>query len=112
MKTERTKVEGNMFVFAVAKSDYELENLNPGDLPFSYKLKSYDYGDENAVRVHEFPVTGTIPSGIDITLKCIENLREQIEAIETKAKKDVAGLEKRIKALALIEYKPDVPAED
>jgi len=107
MKTQRTLVEGTMFVFAKAKSEYELDNLEPGDLPFKYELKSYDYGDEDCVRLHEFAVSDYVPDGIDITLKCIENLKEQITVIEEDAKKAVKKLEDRIKALALIEYKPE-----
>ena len=107
MKTERTKVEGTMYVFAKAKSEYQLKNLETDELPFQYVLKSYDYGDEDCVRLHEFEVSDYLPEGIDITLKCVENLKEQIIAVEQKAKKDIADLNARIKALALIEYRPD-----
>lgn len=107
MKTQRTKVEGTMYVFAQAKSEYELSKLKPGELPFKYKLKSYDYGDESCVRLHEFPVSSYIPDGIDITLKCVENLKEQIVALEKETAEKVAELNERIKALALIEYRPE-----
>ena len=106
MKTKRTQVEGTMYVFAKAKSDYQLDNLDPGELPFEYVLKSYDYGDEDCVRLHEFPVSDYLPEGIDITLKCVENLREQIVAIEKTTAIKIRDLEKRIRHLALIEYKP------
>lgn len=113
MKTEETRVDGAMYVFATAKSSYELDNLEPGELPFTYELKSYDYGDENCVRVHEIPVTGLVPAGIDITIACIKNLEEKIEALEKECAKEVEKLRVRIKALALIEFKPVVEeAED
>ena len=107
MKTERTEVTGTMYVFAKAKSEYELDHLDPGELPFRYILRSYDYGDEDCVRLHEFEVSSFLPEGIDITLKCVENLREQIVKIQEEAKTKVRELEDRIKALALIEYRPE-----
>ena len=112
MKTERTLVEGKMFVFAKAKSEFQLEQCVPGDLPFDYVLKSYDYGDEDCVRLHEFDVSDYLPDGIDITLKCVENLKEQMVAIEKKAKADIKDLEARIRSLALIEYIPDATLEE
>lgn len=107
MKTEKTKVEGSMYVFATTKPDWELDNLEPGDLPFYYEIKSYDYGDERSVRIHEQNVIVTIPSGIDVTLACIDNLKEQIEVVRKEAEEKVENLEKRIRALALIEYQPE-----
>lgn len=112
MKTKKTKVEGTLYVFAQAKSNYALENLAPGSLPFYYDIKSYDYGNEDAVRLHEFTVSEYVPDGIDITMKCVENLEEQIESVMQKADSEVANLRDRIKALALIEYKPDATPED
>jgi hypothetical protein len=89
------------------KSVYQLENLKEDELPFTYELKTYDYGDESCVRIHDFPISGMVPEGIDITVKAIENLKEKITAVQQEAKKEVKNLEDRIKALALIEYKPD-----
>jgi hypothetical protein len=106
MKTERTLVTGNMYVFAKAKSEYQLGNLKENELPFDYVLKSYDFGDEDCVRIHEFPVQDYLPEGIDITLKCVENLQEQIIELEKKTKNKVKELTARIRALALIEHQP------
>lgn len=108
MKTKRTLVEGTMYVFAKAKSQYQLDNLEPGELPFEYVLKSYDYGDEECVRLHSFQCNDYLPEGIDITLKCVENLKERIIAVRKQADEDVAELESRIKRLALIEYQPNL----
>lgn len=107
MKTSRMKIEGTCYVFAKAKSDYQLENLKPGELPFRYEIKSYDYGDENCVRLCEFPVSTYIPNGIDITLACVDNLKELIEVLEKEHATKIEELNDRIKALALIEYRPD-----
>ena len=108
MKTEKTLVEGTMYVFAKAKSKYQLETMEAGELPFTYELKSYDYGDEDCVRLHEFDVSDYLPEGIDITLKCVENLQEQIAAVQQRAEKDIEELEERIRRLAMIEYHPDL----
>ena len=111
MKTEKTQVDGTMYVFAEAKSSYELEKLDYGELPFRYKIKSYDHGDEASVRLMEHPVAIVVPEGIDITLECISNLKEKIVSLEKDCASAVASLNKRIKALALIEYKPEPQPE-
>lgn len=106
MKTARTVIHDTVYIFAETKSQYALDNLDPGELPFTYKVQSYDLGDENRVRICEQEVSITIPDGIDITLECIKNLQERIETVEKDAAKKVANLKERIKNLALIEYKP------
>lgn len=108
MKTTKENIERTVYVFAEAKTQYELENLEAGELPFTYKVKQYDYGDESSVRIMEQPIILTIPEGIDITLECVKNLEEKIVALEADCKKEVAELRERIRSLALIEYKPEV----
>lgn len=108
MKTEETVVNGVMYVFAEPKPAYEIESLDPGELPFIYILKSYDYESEDSVRVCEFPVTGTVPAGIDITMKAIEGFREKIVEVQKEADRKILRLEDKIKALLLITYQPDV----
>lgn len=107
MKTTEETIQRPVYVFAEAKTEYQLDNLEPGELPYDYKVKSFDYGDEGSVRIMEQEILIKIPAGIDITMECIRNLEEKIVAVEKKADEEVANLRKRIKALALIEYKPD-----
>jgi len=112
MKTTKENIERTVYVFAEAKTSYELENLEVGELPFTYKVKQYDYGDESCVRIMEQAIILTIPEGIDITLECVKNLEEKILALEAECVKEVAELRERIRNLALIEYKPDATPED
>lgn len=112
MKTEKTTITDTVYVFAEAKSEYQLENLEPGELPFNYTVKSYDLGSESSVRIMEAPVTLVIPDGIDLTLECIKNLEEKIEVIQKKADKEIQDIRDRIRNLALIEYKPVPEPED
>lgn len=107
MKTEAETIERTVYVFAEAKSQHQLDNLDPGELPFEYKVKQYDYGDESCVRVHEQQISVHIPAGIDLTLECVKNLEEKIVSVQKNADDEIADLRTRIKALALIEYKPD-----
>lgn len=111
MKTERTEITRDVYVFVVPKSDWEINSLEPGELPYRYEVKSYDYGSESSVRIHKCPVTVTIPAGIDITMECISNLREQISEIRKKADTDIENLEERIRRLALLEYNPEISDE-
>lgn len=112
MKTEKTTLNRDVYIFAEAKSKYQIENLEPGELPFEYKVKSYDYGDESCVRIMELPIVVQIPEGIDITLECVKNLQEKIEAVRKQAASDIKDLEERIKALTLIEYQPQMETSD
>lgn len=111
MKTQAQTLERKVFLYAEAKSQYQIDNLEPGELPFEYRVKEFDYGDESCVRIHEQAILVQVPEGIDITLACIKNLEEKITKIEEDAAIEVADLRKRIKALALIEYKPETPDE-
>ena len=107
MKTEAETIERTVYVFAEAKTKHQLDNLAPGELPFEYKVKQYDYGDESSVRVHEQEISVHIPAGIDLTLECVRNLEEKIICVQKDADAEIADLRQRIKALALIEYKPE-----
>lgn len=106
MKTEKQTITRNVYVYAEAKSKYQIEKLEPGELPFDYKVKGYDYGDESSVRIMEQPISIVIPEGIDITLECVKNLQEKIDAIRKESAKQIKDLEDRIRSLTLIEYKP------
>lgn len=107
MITTKENIERSVYIFAVAKTQYQLENLAEGELPFEYRVKAYDFGDETCVRIMEQPLIITIPEGIDITLECVKNLEEKIVAVEKEAALEVADLRKRIRALALITYQPE-----
>ena len=107
MKTTKQVINSTVYLFADAKSQYCIDNLQPGELPFEYEVRSYDYGNETCVRLMEFPITLTVPEGIDITLECIKNLKEKIVAVQDAADLEIADLNERIRGLALIEHQPD-----
>jgi len=106
MKTKNEVIERTVYVYAEAKSQYEIDNLDPGEAPFTFRIKEFDYGDESCVRIHEEPISVMIPAGIDITLECVKNLEERIEVVRKEADKEIEDLRARIRQLALIEYKP------
>jgi hypothetical protein len=112
MKTTKQTITRNIYVFAEAKTKYQLKNLAPGELPFDYKLKAYDYGDESCVRIMEQPISVVIPEGIDITLECVKNLQEKIDAIRKDSAERIKELEERIRNLTLIEYRPVNDGDD
>lgn len=112
MKTKQETLRTTVFVYAQAKSKYEIENLKPDELPWEYRVKDFDYGDESSVRIMEHEILIPIPDGIDITSQCIMNLKEKIVAVEKQAKADIKDLNDRIRNLALIEYKPDNDERD
>jgi len=107
MKTIRENLQATVYVFAKPKTEWELSRSEPNELPWKYEVKAYDYGDESCVRIMEHEILVPIPAGIDVTTECIANLKEKINAIEKQAKADIDDLHERIRALALIEYKPE-----
>lgn len=107
MKTTQETIRTTVYVYAQPKTKYQLENLAEGELPFTYHVKDYDYGDETSVRIMEHEILLPIPAGIDITAQCILNLKEKINAVKKQAEDDVADLNQRIRDLSLLEYKPD-----
>jgi hypothetical protein len=111
MKSTPATIKAKVYVFAEPKTKYQLENLEPGELAYRYVVKSYDFGNEDSVRLLEHEIEVAVPGGIDITSACIQNLKERIDAIEKDAKKEIEDLEQRILDLALIEYRPE-PEDD
>lgn len=112
MKTDGRTITSKVYIFAEMKTNWELDHLEDGGLPFKFRVKDFDYGNENCVRIMEYEVDIPIPAGIDLTEKCIENLREKIRAVEEECKTEVADLQQRIRNLSLIEYKPEASDND
>ena len=114
MKTTNEVVKSTAYIWAVPKSEWllkkeveENDGIIEGICPFRYEITddNSDYRS-SAVLVHEFDIAGVVPAGIDLVLKAVETLRGKIAEIQAEADKEVAELEKQIKNLALIEYKP------
>lgn len=112
MKTKSESITATVYVYAKAKSKWQLENLKPDEMPFEYNVKDYDYGDESSVRIMEQEITLNIPADIDITAACISNLQERIIAVRQQASKEIENLSQRIRDLSLIEYKCDQSTTD
>lgn len=111
MKTKQEAYRTTVYVYAQAKSKYQIDKLKPGELPWEYRVKDFDYGDESSVRIMEHEILVPIPADIDVTTKCIENLKEKIDAVKKQAEEDIADLNERIRNLALIEYRPEPEPE-
>ena len=114
MKTERTNVGGTCYIWAVPKSDYQLQQevKDEGDavkvIPFKYVIRtSSTHWQTDAVLVHEFPVTGTVPEGVDLIKAAVQTMHDEIIRIRKEADKSIAELEERISKLALLEYTPE-----
>lgn len=111
MKTKQENLRTTVYVYAQAKSKYQIEQMKPGELPWEYRVKDFDYGDESSVRIMEHEILIPIPADIDVTTKCIENLKEKINAVQKQAEEDIQDLNDRIRNLALIEYRPEEPVD-
>lgn len=107
MKTKKESLRTTVYVYAKPKTKWEIEQLKPGELPWEYRVKDFDYGDESSVRIMEHEILIPIPDGIDITSQCILNLKEKIVAVQKQAEDDIKDLNDRISRLALIEYQPE-----
>ena len=115
MKTAKTNVEGTCYIWAYPKTDYEIStelDAVAGDMtkviPFKYVITSNSANwRDDAVLVHEFPVTGMVPAGVDLVKAAVETLRTEIQRVQKEAADKVLELEEKIKNLALIEYQPE-----
>lgn len=115
MKTEKTKVEGTMYIWAYPKTEWELsqelkeagEGMEHTVLPFKYRITSSDTNySQGTVLVADFEVVGTVPEGVDLVKAAIKTLRAEIEEARKEYEKKKVELEEQIGKLALIEYQP------
>lgn len=115
MKTKRTTVEGVNYIWAYPKTNWEIEqDLQEVDgdmtkvVPFNYQITSNSANwRDDSVLVHEFPVVGNVPAGIDLVKAAVKTLQAEIAQVQAEAEAKVAELNEKIKNLALIEYRPD-----
>jgi len=105
MKTEREKIVGMAAVWALPRTDWEIEQSENGRA-FKYCIKTDTAWQDGAVKVCEFDAEAWIPEGLDLVAKAIETMQEKINKIEANAKKEVEDLMSQIASLQLIELQP------
>lgn len=93
------KPEGTGYVYQ------EHKNID-GYLVFS---SNYDLGDsyEGAVRINTIDVDVPYPDLTELTGRCVEALKEQIEEVKNKAHIEVTKLEEQINNLLCITHQVD-----
>ena len=108
MKTKHTKVTQKMSIWAIPKSDYDLEDLSPGEMPFDYKIftNMNTPWQDGSVKVDTQEVDLWVPAGVDLLEQAIETLKEQIKETRAEAQSKITKYEQQIEQLTLIEYKP------
>lgn len=105
MKTKREKVSGTAAVWALPRTEWEIEQSDDGR-PFRYTIKTETAWQDGAVKVCEFDAETYIPEGLDLVAKAIETMQEKIETIQKRAEQEVGDLITQISSLRLLEHQP------
>ena len=110
MKTKRTEVVQKMAIWAIPKSDYEIEESAPGEMPFKYQIMTSGGSpwQDGSVKVHEKEITMYVPAGLDLLEKAVETLKEQIKETRAEAQSKIYKYEAQINNLLLIEWDGNV----
>ena len=106
MKTKRTEVVQKMAIWAIPKSDYEIEE-SPNEMPFNYKIMTGPCStpwQDGSVKVHEADMTMYVPAGLDLLEKAVETLKDQIKETRAEAQSKIVKYEAQINNLLLIEW--------
>lgn len=105
MRTQRERVKGPAYVWAIPRTTHEIENSEDGRA-FNYSIRTDTAWQDGAVKVCEFKAEAWVPEGIDLVAKAIETMQEKITSIQRNAQKEVDSLLDRISSLQLIEHQP------
>lgn len=106
MKTKRTEVVQKMSIWAIPKSDYEIDESKPGEMPFNYKIMTTmnTPWQDGSVKVHEAEMVMYVPAGLDLLEKAVETLKEQIKETRAEAQSKIHKYEEQINNLMLLEW--------
>ena len=103
MRTEREQVIGMAAIWAMPRTEWEIEQSDD-KRPFKYCIKTDTAWQDGAVKVCEFDAAAWVPEGIDLIAKAIETMQDKIDSIQKNAEKEVASLLTQISSLQLLEH--------
>lgn len=108
MKTERTKVTQEVHIWAIPKSEWEIQE-SPNELPFRYQMFTNHNTpwQDGSVKVSSHDVDLYVPADIDLLGAAIETLKEQIETVRNESWVKIKKFEEQIQNLTLLEHKPE-----
>lgn len=110
-KTERTCVEGTVGIWAVPKTDWEMDTereegvSNP--LPFKFQLSTGTVYTTGAIKLHEVEVSAWLPDGIDLLQAALKTLKEEMEHERASHDMKMADLQRRMDSLLLLTHDPE-----
>jgi len=103
MKTKNTTFTQTVGVWAIPKSSYQIEQ-NPDAEPFDFQVQTGMAWQNGAVKVHEEPITITVPEGINLTAKAIETLELAKAELYGSLKEQIKEIDNQIRTLSLLEH--------
>ena len=110
-KTTKTPVTGEIEIWAVPKTNWEMEQETiEGDahpIPFKFKLSTGKLWTDGAVKLHTQDISVVCPGGIDLLSSALATLREEKEEERRTFEKRIAELDMKIQALAMLTYIPE-----
>ena len=110
-KTRETTVTGEIEIWAVPKTAWEMEQEvdagEPHPIPFKFKLSTGKVWTDGAVKLHTQDISVVCPGGIDLLSSALATLREEKEEERRNFEKRIKELDDKIQALAMLTYIPE-----
>jgi hypothetical protein len=103
MKTKATVVTGDVSVWAVPRSAWQIER-HPDEPPFEYALYAGDSEPwtTGSVKVYTEQRTIQVPDGIDLVSKAVETLQEAKEEARRECQEKLDKYDTQIRSLLLL----------
>ena len=107
MKTTSKTVSGPISIWAVPRTDWEVESSDDNEL-FDLELYSGDIKPyrEGAVHIHTEAVNVECPAGIDMVQAAVDTLHDAKEREATQYAARIGDLNKKIAALLRLSHTP------
>lgn len=110
-KTRETTVTGPIEIWAVPKTNWEMEReVAEGDAhptPFKFRLSTGKVWTDGAVKLHTQDISVVCPGGIDLLSSALATLREEKETERKAFDLRMEELDQKIQALAFLTYIPE-----
>ena len=110
-KTRETTVTGEIEVWAVPKTSWEMEQeVAEGEeypIPFKFKLSTGKLWTDGAIKLHTQDISVVCPGGIDLLASALATLREEKEVERRAFEKRIVELDQKIQSLAMLTYIPE-----
>lgn len=98
---------GTIVIWSVPKIRWKDDTVeNTGEWQFELHMKGESVYTTGAVKVHEVPISVTLPAGINLVEKAIQTVQDEINRENERHWEKVGTLHKHLDALKQLTYNP------